>query len=229
MRKTTCPACGRTFTGDACYHGRPAGQPTPKRDDRYEPTHPRHRELMLPCCAAGEHEQPKKTYAAPLNSQTGEFEIHAADCRDLAQPRKVRDYNMVPGEKPHTVEAVSADAAAFAVLAEEFSDESEHPAADGFPGGSFGAAGFTARVYPCAKAKVAPAAAQAPAVEPTSLWSQSDREHHAFRLMEEDTSAFAHALARLWFSADATNKAKIRAAWGQTIEEFAQRAAKVAR
>ena len=29
-------------------------------DDRYDPKHPRHRELMLPCCATGQHKAPRR-------------------------------------------------------------------------------------------------------------------------------------------------------------------------
>jgi hypothetical protein len=92
-------------------------------------------------------------FAAPLNSQTGQFEIHAADCRDLAQPRKRRDFNLYGKDEPEMIEAQDADAAADAALRAEFSDEIEHPEHKGFPGGSFGAAGFTARVFPCAKVR----------------------------------------------------------------------------
>jgi hypothetical protein len=28
-----------------------------QRDDRYDPSHPRHRELMLACCATGAHKR----------------------------------------------------------------------------------------------------------------------------------------------------------------------------
>lgn len=35
-----------------------------ERDDRYEPTHPRHRELMLPCCATGSHGLTKSEQSA---------------------------------------------------------------------------------------------------------------------------------------------------------------------
>ena len=47
-------------------------------DDRYNPTHPRHRELMLPCCAQGLHApaapEPRKIYAV-VESQDGTPEL----------------------------------------------------------------------------------------------------------------------------------------------------------
>ena len=95
-------------------------------------------------------------FAIPMNAQSGEFEIHAAGCKDLRNPRKRHDYNLCRDEEPETVEAVDADAAAKLALDDDFGDfDAQVP---GFPEGSFGAAGFRARILPCArKVGVSPA------------------------------------------------------------------------
>lgn len=94
-----------------------------------------------------------KQYAVPMNTQTGCFEVHAQGCKDLKNPRKRADFNLNPYGKqmPQTVVAATAGEAARAALVDEFSSDSEHPATDGFPGGSYGAAGFTVRTMPCAR------------------------------------------------------------------------------
>lgn len=100
-------------------------------------------------------------FVSAFNGQTGAFEIHAVGCRDLKQPRKLRDYNYPP--KAH--EAASPEALLNSELGDDFSggceagaactsEQHEHPARYGFPCGSMGAAGFgfSSRVFPCCKA-----------------------------------------------------------------------------
>lgn len=99
-------------------------------------------------------------YLVALNGQTGEYEVHAATCPDPARKapgtvRKVRGKNYAKlGEYTHPawpVEAESGEAALAAELNSDFSGRGEHPARDGYPEGSYGAAGFTGRVFPCAE------------------------------------------------------------------------------
>ena len=88
-------------------------------------------------------------YTIGLNDSC--FEIHAAGCRDLDRktPSARLRFAQFTGE-PWTVERESGQAALDAELNEDFSSESEHPAQDGFAGGTFGAAGFYGRIFPCA-------------------------------------------------------------------------------
>jgi len=103
-------------------------------------------------------------FTVGFNGQEGGFEVHAVGCRDLSQPRKIRDFN----GRPWNREAVDGAAALEAELRQDFSGgcrscengaacteetHAEHPAANGYASGSYGAAGFgfSSRVFPCCK------------------------------------------------------------------------------
>jgi hypothetical protein len=80
------------------------------------------------------------------------FRIHDAGCADLNK-REAPLYRQGIVSSITEREAESAEAALDAELREDFSgtDGLEHPAAGGFPGGSYGAAGFEGRILPCCK------------------------------------------------------------------------------
>jgi hypothetical protein len=82
------------------------------------------------------------------------FEVHALSCPDPARKtpsrgRPFAGYN----DEPWTVEAEDGAHALDATLREDFSGAGEHPARDGYTEGSYGAAGFTGRVFPCCNPK----------------------------------------------------------------------------
>jgi hypothetical protein len=95
------------------------------------------------------------TYAVPMNAEQCEYEVHALDCRDLSNPRKRAALNLYGKDKAETFQAATPEEAARLALASDFSGKGEHPARDGWPEGSYGAAGFAARILPCARKRSA--------------------------------------------------------------------------
>ena len=80
------------------------------------------------------------------------FRIHAASCPDITK-REAPLYRRGIVSSITEVRAESAEAALEAELNDNFSgkDGGEHPATAQYPGGSYGAAGFTGRLLPCCK------------------------------------------------------------------------------
>jgi hypothetical protein len=98
---------------------------------------------------AGETKVVRKFVAVYKPGEDALFHIHAAGCADLAKAEQELKTGRVSGIEP--VYAESPEAAARVLLTEDFSgpDGTEHPAANGYPGGSYGAAGFTYHVLSC--------------------------------------------------------------------------------
>lgn len=84
-----------------------------------------------------------------MHQQRGEFEVHAANCPDPARKYRKGEYTIQASPR----DASDGHAALEAELRGDFSgtDGGEHPATEEYPAGSFGAAGFLGRVFPCAE------------------------------------------------------------------------------
>lgn len=97
-----------------------------------------------------------KRYAVVTDPNADElFRIHEAGCADLNK-REIPLYRRGRVSSITEVEAESAKAALEHELREDFSGGSEetgweHPPENGYPGGTYGAAGFTGRILPCCK------------------------------------------------------------------------------
>jgi len=95
-------------------------------------------------------------WAVGFDIQAGSFDVHREGCADLSPRRRrlsrwAQKYHEGNHSRIEMVEAASPEEALRAALSDQFSGPTEHPADGGFPGGSFGAAGFSGRVLPCAK------------------------------------------------------------------------------
>jgi hypothetical protein len=113
-----------------------------------------------------------------LNGQTGQYEVHKAGCSDVTRKGGRRshwnDFNFTSTREGEPEAMLAAE------LNDTFSGPTEHPAKDGFPGGSFGAAGFTGRIFPCvAKAR--------------AVYIDAD---HAIALREEESRLYVVAQRR---------------------------------
>lgn len=94
-----------------------------------------------------------KRYAVVTDPNTEElFRIHDAGCADLRK-REQPLYRQGIVSSIIEVEAETAEKALDAEMRSDFSGTggTEHPAKDGYPGGSYGAAGFSGRILPCCK------------------------------------------------------------------------------
>lgn len=92
-----------------------------------------------------------KRYAVVTDPNTEElFRIHDAGCADLRK-REAPLYRQGIVSSIIEVEAETAEKALDAEMRSDFSGRGEHPEANGYPEGSYGAAGFSGRILPCCK------------------------------------------------------------------------------
>lgn len=91
------------------------------KDDRYDPTHPQHQDLMLACCANGEHEKANQRARALLAQSAP---VPARPVGDLEYPRQKREprqrvqsqREVTDPEEPHLCMACGGEAFLIGVL-----------------------------------------------------------------------------------------------------------------